>query len=269
MRKIGYLVSVMVFFLNAVPLKRVRDFCLFRYGKEKSERWKLVGKEAVVFDKYVNVKSLKATTYYKGSPTEIRAKNAYLNENNREEVVLKEKVEIINGKGLRLVTDQLNWYNKHNLVETDEWVKIEKNDSIKIIAKGLEANTQLNTARLNKEINVRFQEDKTNVAIITCDGPLEIDYNRGIAVFNNNVKVNYPEGEIESHSAIVYFSKEEEGKVKKVIAEGRVKIVRGKNVAWAEKVTYFYENKKAILEGQPRLVIYLSEGKKNENFGSP
>ena len=50
-------------------------------------------------------------------------------------------------------------------------------------------------------------------------------------------------------------------KIKKVISQGNVKIIKGDNITFAEKATYFGLDGKLVLEGNPRL-IYFPESKK-------
>jgi lipopolysaccharide export system protein LptA len=108
---------------------------------------------------------------------------------------------------------------------------------------------------------------------ITCDGPLQIDYQKNIATFNNNVKVDRQGMQIESDIMEVYFitsagEKEETmkeqvmplgGKIDKIVARGNVKITRGENVSYSEEATYSAVDKKIILSGRPKLVIYSKE----------
>ena len=60
----------------------------------------------------------------------------------------------------------------------------------------------LNKVTLKKNVRAemtpepgRKAEDKVKV-IITCDGPLDIDYARNVAVFKNNVKIDREDSQI-------------------------------------------------------------------------
>ncbi len=48
--------------------------------------------------------------------------------------------------------------------------------------------------------------------------------------------------------------------MKQVIAEGNVRIVRGKDTSYSEKAIYDVANKKLTLKGSPRLIIFPEEG---------
>jgi len=90
---------------------------------------------------------------------------------------------------------------------------------------------------------------------VTCDGPLEVQYENGMAIFHDNVHVNQNESELFADMAYVYFDAKTRS-LTKVVAEGNVKVVRGKDVSYADKATYFADGKRVVLEGRPRLVIF-------------
>jgi lipopolysaccharide export system protein LptA len=117
--------------------------------------------------------------------------------------------------------------------------------------------------KVDFEENVEVQlSDKEGRAVkITCDGPLEIEYNEGVAVFNNNVTVDNKDGKLYADKTTVFFDNKEK-KIVKIVSEGNVKIERENNVTFAQKATYFDADKKIILEGNPRLFYFPKD---NEN----
>ena len=77
----------------------------------------------------------------------------------------------------------------------------------------------LSKVSLEKEVKVQIlpakekDKDKESAAgadkvIITCDGPLSIDYEKNFATFNNNVKVDRQDSQIYSDRMDVYFNRE-------------------------------------------------------------
>ena len=124
-------------------------------------------------------------------------------------------------------------------------------------------------AKLNKEnMDVLLQknvhiENKKGKTTITCEGTLEIERNKGKAVFNKDVVVTNEKGKLYSDKATVFFNTKEKQLIK-VVSEGNVKIVRGDNIAYAKKATYFAKEEKIVLEGRPKL-IYFTEG--SEDMG--
>jgi lipopolysaccharide export system protein LptA len=110
---------------------------------------------------------------------------------------------------------------------------------------------------------------------------LEIDYQKNLAIFKNNVQVDNEGTTINADIMDVYFSRstneakekeeKEEGaqkgappslagsKIEKVIARGNVKITKGQNVSYSDEATYVAIDKKVILTGRPKLMIYSTE----------
>ena len=112
-----------------------------------------------------------------------------------------------------------------------------------------------------------------NKIVITCDGPLDVEYEKNVATFRNNVKVDRGDNQIYCDRLDVYFIMKKDalpaptadasnlmgGKIDKIVAKGNVKIVRGENVSYSEEATYSALDKKIILSGRPKLVIYSKE----------
>jgi len=109
--------------------------------------------------------------------------------------------------------------------------------------------------------------------VITCDGPLEIDYQKNIATFNKNVKVDRNDTQIYSDIMDVYFSSSKDKKtqssdassalmdssIDKIIAKGNVRTIRGENITYSEEAVYTGADKKVTLLGRPKLIIYSTE----------
>lgn len=128
-------------------------------------------------------------------------------------------------------------------------------------------------AKLNKEnmnadlkdnVELKIPNEDGTYITITCTGPLEMRYNDGIAIFNDNVIADTQNEKLFADKTTVYFDVKDKTKMK-IVAEGHVKIVKDENVAFADKATYTGESKNVVLVGHPRL-IYFS--KKNEASGS-
>jgi lipopolysaccharide export system protein LptA len=157
-------------------------------------------------------------------------------------------------------------------------VNIERGNMI-TVAQGAVGEPNLNKITLDKDVTVNInpqaqqqEASDKNKIIITCDGPLEIDYEKKIATFKNNVKVDSKDSWIYSDTMDVYFimsdkdNKETEGlpntmgnKIDKIVARGNVKILRGENISYSDEAIYTASDKKIKLLGKPRLIIYSTE----------
>ncbi len=173
---------------------------------------------------------------------------------------MQDSVRIENDKGVSLETQRLKWDQEKDEVATDDEVTIERKDSIQIKGKGLNAKPSLKKTKIGKDVEVRIPQKNKGFIMITCKGPLEIDYQEGKAVFYNDVKVNQEDSQIFSDKATVYFDGDQKT-LKKIVAEGEVRIVRGKDTSFSDKAIYQVDQKKLILKGNPRLVIFPEEDK--------
>jgi hypothetical protein len=155
---------------------------------------------------------------------------------------------------------------RNNYVDIDnmEAKYYSDNDTIFVKSEKAKVNKENMNADLQDNVELKIPNKDGTYVTITCTGPLEMRYNDGIAIFNNNVAVDNPQGKLISDKATVYFDTKDKTKMK-IVAEGHVKIVKDNNVAFADKATYMGESKNVVLEGNPRL-IYFS--KKDETPGS-
>jgi lipopolysaccharide export system protein LptA len=177
---------------------------------------------------------------------------------------LNDNVQIQNKGGSTLVTESLNWQSKKNHVETDDRVKVTK-DSMEITSEGMSADTLLQDADFKKDVEVVFPDPETQeVSTITCDGLLEIEYELGKAVFNDNVVALHTQGKIFADKLTLYFDTET-NTIKQMVSEGNVKIVKGNNISFADKATYIGKTQKLILEGRPRLVYFPEEDSEDDS----
>ena len=203
---------------------------------------------------------------------------------------------ITTSSGSKLTTDSLDWDRKNQLVTTKDTVNIERGNMV-TTASGARGEPNLKKVSLEKDVTVNINPDNENKdkepgvkkkIVITCDGPLQIDYDKNIATFNKNVKVDTQDALIQSDMMDVYFgstgkdslgSKKADSamagvmggtagsKIDKIVARGNVKITRGENVSFSDEATYNALDKKIILSGKPKLIIYSGEDM-NASFGN-
>ena len=201
---------------------------------------------------------IKGITSNKDGNVHFQAKKALFHKADNT-LEMQDDVMIQTEDGLRLETDAIKWSQDKDKVFTDREVKITKDADIEIQGKGLDAQPSLKTARIGEEVEVTIPQEDADFIMITCKGPLEIDYQEGLAIFYNDVKVNQKDSQLYSDKAKMYFDFDSQ-KLDKIVAEGNVRIVRGKDTSYSERATYDPIKKKMILEGSPRLVIFPEEG---------
>lgn len=258
--------------------QQINDFSLAGYGDKGKKTWDLSGKSADVFTDIVKLKDVIGNLYNKEEKINLSADQGDFNK--REGLIHLEKdVIVTTSSGAKLTTDSLDWDRKKNIVSTPEIVNIEKDNMI-TIAKGAVGEPGLNKVKLQKDVEVKINPQTTGgdlekdpgkeKIVVTCDGPLSIDYASNTAVFNNNVKVVKEDSEIYSDIMEIYFNRNKtensgesaglmNSEVDKIIARNNVRIVRGENVSYSDAAVYSALSKKITLTGNPKLVIYSSE----------
>ncbi len=174
---------------------------------------------------------------------------------NKEKIHLEDNVNIVTEEGISVKTQALDWDRSQGSVESGEKVFIEKDKAFNAEGKGLAVDTNNKQAVLKKEVSVKIPQEDLGFIFVTCEGPLDIDYQNSKAVFYNNVEINNDDMKLYSDQAVIYFNSELKT-IDKIVAEGNVRIVRGKNTSYSQKATYVNLTKKITLEGEPRLILF-------------
>ncbi|MFA6281302.1 MAG: LptA/OstA family protein [Candidatus Omnitrophota bacterium] len=187
------------------------------------------------------------------APSEQKIKDFYLSnlkEDGSKDWEVKGKEAIIKDKFVDIENMDAKYYSENNPVYI-------KSDKAKINKENMNAN-------LKDNVELKIPNKDGTYITITCTGPLEMRYNDGIAIFNDNVYADTQDGKLFADKTTIYFDAKDKTKMK-IVAEGHVKIIKDENTAFADKATYTGDIKKVLLEGSPRL-IYFS--KKNETPGN-
>ena len=290
---IGITGFVFAFFSQAQAQKtmesdqQISEFSLAGYGDKGKKSWDIAGKSADIFTDVVKLNDVNGNLYGKEENINLTAEKGDFNKTDGK-VHLEKNVVITTSSGTKMTTDTLDWDRKNQLVTTEDTVNIQR-DNMVTVAKGARGEPNLKKVALEKEVRVDINpvdtpgtEDtgtKEKITII-CDGPLQIDYEKNIATFNNNVKVDRADSVIYSDKMDVYFGKQTAqaanspgamamgSSIDKIVARGNVKIVRGENVSYSDEAIYSAADKKLILNGRPRLLIYSAEDFKNASIGN-
>lgn len=272
--------------------QQIGDFSLAGYGEKGKKNWDLSGKSADIFTEIVKLKSVVGNLYGKQEDVNLTADKGDFNKVDGK-VHLEKNVVITTTSGTKLTTDSLDWDRKNQLVSTKDKVNIQR-ENMTTTGTGAVGQMALKQVSLEKDVTVDLlpqakagkPADVKEKIIITCAGPLEIDYEKNIATFNNDVKVERPDSVMTSDKMYVYFISSGKGnkesqssnepdaggltgnKIDRIIAHGNVKILRGDNTSFSEEATYNALDKKITLSGRPKLIIYSSGDFKNAPLGN-
>ncbi|MCM8797213.1 MAG: LPS export ABC transporter periplasmic protein LptC [Candidatus Omnitrophica bacterium] len=259
--------------------QQISDFSLSGYGEKGKKAWDVSGKSAEIVTDMVKLDNVIGNLYGEEEQVHLTAdKGDFYKTDGR--MHLESNVVITTASGAKLTADSLDWDRKNQLVSTPDKVNIYK-ENLTAVAQGAKGQPGLKKVALEKDVHMHINptdkepNSSKEKIIITCDGPAEVDYEKNLAVFHNNVKVERADATIYSDRMEVYFaiskqnsqeqkSQEEANlltasKIDKIVCRGNVKIVRGENISYSDEATYSAQDKRIILSGKPRLIIYSTE----------
>jgi LPS export ABC transporter protein LptC len=239
-------------------------FSLSNFGEKNKKTWDLEGDTLEVYGDMIHLTQVKANMYGEKDNMVLTADKGTF-DRTEGKVHLQDNVVITSDSGAKMTTDTLDWAQKDQLVSTDDKVNIYR-DNIEAEGVGAVGKTDLKQFSLNKEVQVDINSEsqgQMKKTTITCDGPLDIDYQKKIAIFNKNVAATDGESELYGDKMTGYFDNETK-KITKIVVEGNVKIVRGQDTAYSQTATYNAQNQTISLEGRPKLIIYSKQDKEQQ-----
>jgi len=86
--------------------------------------------------------------------------------------------------------------------------------------------------------------------VITCSGPLNVDYNNNIAILNYDVFVEDKYGNIRADKIKLIFNKDKK-KIERIEAFGNVEINQEDKIATCEEAVFIMESRIVVLTGDP------------------
>lgn len=248
--------------------QKMLDFSLCGFSQKGKKSWEVRGNSADIFTDIVRLTTVTADVFGEEENIKLSGdKGAYDKASGK--MHLEDNVVITTSSGGRLTTNYLDWDRESRRVTTEDVVNIEK-QNIKAVAKGLDGEPNLKTVSLKDDVKVEIEEAQEGApadplfsakepTVITCNGPLVINYEKEIATFNNNVKVDQKEqGVMYADKMDVYFDFKNK-KIMRMRSTGNVKIVKGDNISYSDEAAYSAEDKKMTLTGRPRLIIHSED----------
>jgi len=233
--------------------QEVGNFSLVQYEDGGEKKWELKGRTAEAKGRNVEIDELSAIMFGERSSIKLKSEKGKF-DREKQLVFLEDNVVAKTTDGMKLVTDSLYWDGAGNKVFTEAEANIKKAD-FEAVGLGAVCYLDKELTELKKDVTAFTRGQKKGTrTIITCDGPLEVDYRKNKAIFKNNVEVSDDQGNIFADRIDVYFNHNKRG-VKCVVARGNVSIVKGESVTYSEKAIYMVDQGRVILPKRPRLVI--------------
>lgn len=234
---------------SEAPLQKIETFSLEGYSEGTKKKWEIEGKSADILDEVVKLDDVKAKSYGKEGEINLRGEKGEYNKKENT-ITIEKNVVVTTAEGARLETEKLIWDAGRQVASTDEDVSIEK-DNIYCEGEGAFANPGEKKVKINKEVKVEIRP-KT---VITCKGPMELNYENNIAVFYNDVEVEDERGNMLADKIEVYFLSGTR-QIEKIIGYGNVRLKQGENTSYSQEAVYDSPSGKITLKGNPKLVVY-------------
>lgn len=238
--------------------QKILSFNLEGYRDNGEKKWEIKGSSANILANVITLDYITAKAYGDDGSVTLKAKKGIYDKVTKD-VYLENNVIGKTSDGARLLTERLSWNQKTESVSTDALVRIEK-DNLFSTGKGATGNPQLKQVELKKDVVVEIRDNPPT--LITCDGPLTVNYKRNIAILNNNVKIRDQRGQIDSDTMKIMFDPKTR-KITRVVAIGNVRILRDGNSTYSERAMYSVKNGIVKLIGKPKIVVFAREDKKD------
>lgn len=251
-------------------LQQFEGFNLVGYTDDGEKAWDLNSETADVDGAIIKLTNMEANAYEQ-ERLNLTAQEGFIDKISGH-IHLERDVVITSEEGDQLITDSLDWERDNDLVKTEDQVVLTRG-SMQATGLGMKAHPGLKNAELKEDVTVRVniepEKPKGQFVTITCDGPMEVDQNKQMAVFHNNVvAVQEVEGrELKADKMEVFFDMES-NQIKKLICTGNVSVIQGENKSYSDKMVYTAENQQLTLSGRPKLVFYTEEGEDSGPFGN-
>lgn len=234
---------------------KMLNFCLDGITKDEKRRWSIQGDavDTSSNSSIIDMTRIIAKAYdQQGSVTLTADKGRF--DQDKNIVHAQSNVVVTNSEGVHLNTNSLDWDADTQQISTNDFVTVQK-DNWQVSGLGAFALPDLKKIIFKEENTVMVQPD----TVITCSGPLNIDYEKNSAIFRDDVIINHKKDRIFSDRMDVFFDPKTK-KIVKVVALGNVRIEQTDNSTFSQKAVYLAEEGKVTLTGHPQLFIHPEQG---------
>lgn len=245
------------------PTHKVYSFSFAKYTPEGEKEIEIEGDSADIFASTVDLMNVVAKAYADETPVTITSDTGHYDKPGNK-VHLRKNVVATTADGARLLSEELDIDPTQKTMETNVGVQVKK-DNINVEGLGAAGDSQLKKVKFKKNVTVVIRSagdegssdtSKGSPTVITCDGPLTIDYSKNIAHFTDNVVAEDERGKLMADVMDVFYNKMSR-KVSKIVALGSVVIENPDgNQTFSDSVIYLAEEGRIILGGDTEALYY-------------
>lgn len=228
--------------------QQVMSFVIDGRSAKGAKQWRLEADYAEIKEEEIHLTNLEADAYGEETTATLTSDRG-IYYRDKGEIELMGNVKCVSDNGSTLTTEKARWSQVTNEVTTDDIVHIDS-EGMRAVGRGGMANSEKRIAMLMKEIEVMIEPGTK----VTCNGPMEVDQHKNIAVFYDNVIVEDKDGKLFTDKLTVEMNPETRTMVR-AIAEGNVRVKKGNHYTVSEKGIYSNSTKSIKLLGRPRVVL--------------
>ncbi|MBI2870584.1 MAG: LPS export ABC transporter periplasmic protein LptC [Candidatus Omnitrophica bacterium] len=239
--------------------QKMLTFTFSEYTNDGRKKMDIEGDSADIFSASVDLFNLIAHVYNSDQDITITSDTGTFDRATNH-VELVSNVIARSQDGGMVQTNSMDYDSDSGVGTTEDQTWITQEGMISN-GKGAVVHSKERRAELKRDVHVLFvnrDDEEKGLTTITCDGPLEVDSEARLAVFQNNVLVQDHRGTVASDRMEVTITREEQ-KIERIICTGNVNIRQGQSSTLSERAVYLAQEGRVVLTGAPRLVIYPDE----------
>ncbi len=246
----------------------ISTFTLIGHTETGRKKWEVQGETADLLGEVVQLSPVKARSFGEVQ-VDLTARRGRFRKSTQD-VILQKEVVVTTSDGARLTTNSLKWFAQRGMATTLDPVKVTR-PGIEVTGLGAVAFPKLKRVRLERKIAVHLQ-GKEGKTLITCQGPMEVDYARRKARFWRDVVVRDAKGFTRSDRLDLTLAPKT-NRVQEAHFWGHVEIHQPNQVAYAHRASYWVNAamgmvpgtaSRTLLTGHTKLVMLSGELKEHE-----
>ena len=228
----------------------ISTFTLVGNTETGRKKWEVQGDTADLMGDVVYLSPVAAKSF--GSvDLHLTAKSGRFHKESQD-VHLEKDVVVTSSDGARLVTNSLDWKAQREMSSTSDWITVTR-PGMTVMGRGGIGFPKLKRVRLEREVTVTLQGNEGQT-IVTCEGPMEVDYGRHKARFWRNVWVRDAKGNIRSDRMDVTLDSQT-NQIDEASFFGHVQIHNKTQTATAQRAKYWQLPGRTRLIGHTKLVM--------------
>ena len=228
----------------------ISTFTLEGHDETGRRTWQVRGQSADILSETVHLSPVAATSYGQVQVDLKADKGDY--EKKSQNIYLKRHVVVITSDGVKLNTKSLRWFSEQETGITPDWVRVTR-AGMKVTGREAKGFPKRKFVRLEKKVRLILNGDQGRT-VVTCDGPMEVDYGRHKARFWRSVLVRDAKGTIRADRMDVTLTPQT-NQIDQAVFWGHVKINHGPQSAFANRANYWQPQGRTSLIGHPKLVM--------------